>query len=98
MRRREFITIVGGAATVSLARTLVARAQQAERVRRVGVLMGGAKDDPEQLARMRVFEQGLKQLGWMIGHNLQIDYRWGTNEIDDYRKYAAELVALAPDI
>src|SRR5258708_10434619 len=94
MRRREFMTLVGGVAAWPLA----ARAQQSERKRRVGVLMGLAADDPEAQDRIAAFEQGLQQLGWTDGGNLQIDYRRGAGESDPTRKYAAELVALAPDV
>ena len=73
MRRREFITLAGGAAA---AWPLVARAQQAERVRRVGVLMPLAMDDPEAKARLAAFQQGLEQLGWTDGRNVQFDTRW----------------------
>ena len=95
MRRREFITLLGGAAATW---PLAASAQQTDRMRRVGVLMSTAADDAEGQARIAVFEQGLQQLGWTVGRNLQIDYRWGAGDADDYRKYAAELVALAPDV
>jgi ABC-type uncharacterized transport system substrate-binding protein len=92
-RRRQFITLLGGAAAWPLA----ARGQQAERVRRIGVLMAVA-DDPEGQARIAAFLQGLQQLGWAEGRNLQIDTRWGAGDADRFRKYAAELVALAPDV
>jgi putative ABC transport system substrate-binding protein len=92
MRRREFITLLGGSA----AWPLVARAQQSERMRRIGVLMYLAPDDAESQARIGAFTQTLMQLGWSDGHNLQIDTRWAT--ADDIRKHAAELVALAPDV
>jgi putative tryptophan/tyrosine transport system substrate-binding protein len=95
MRRREFVTLLCGAAA---AWPLAARAQPGERVRRIGVLMSTAADDAEGQARIAVFEQGLQQLGWTVGRNLQIDYRWGAGDAEDYRKYAAELVALAPDV
>ena len=94
MRRREFIALVGSAATTW---PLAARAQQAERVRRVGVLNGRSRDDPEYQARMAAFQQALAQLGWTNGRNLQIDIRWATNA-DDLRRHAAELAALAPDV
>src|SRR5262249_394282 len=93
MRRREFITLLGGAAAWPLA----ARAQQ-ERVRRIGVLMPSAADDPEFQARMTAFLQELAQLGWIDGRNVRIDTRWGVADADRIRKYAAELVALAPDV
>jgi putative ABC transport system substrate-binding protein len=95
MRRRDFIKSVAGSAA---AWPLAVRAQQSERKRRVGVLMGLAADDPEAQDRIAAFEQGLRQLGWTDGGNLQIDYRRGAGESDPTRKYAAELVALAPDV
>jgi ABC-type uncharacterized transport system substrate-binding protein len=93
--RREFITLLGGAAAVW---PIAARAQQAERVRRIGVLMSLAADDAESQARLATFAQGLQQLGWTIGQNVRVDYRWAGANADGTRKYAAELVALAPDV
>jgi putative ABC transport system substrate-binding protein len=93
MNRREFITLLGGAAA---AWPLAARAQQGERMRRIGVLMYLAADDAEGQARLAAFAQALKQLGWSDGRNLRIDTRWAN--ADDIRKHAAELVALAPDV
>ena len=90
---REFIALVAGAAAWPLA----ARAQQADRLRRIGVLMSLAADDPESQARLAAFAQGLQQLGWTIGQNVRVDYRWALNA-DTMRKYAAELIALAPDV
>jgi putative ABC transport system substrate-binding protein len=95
MRRREFITLIGGAAA---AWPHNARAQQPERMRRIGVLMSVAADDPEGQARLTAFLQGLQQLGWADGRNVRIDIRWGAGDADRYRRYAAELVALAPDV
>ena len=95
MRRREFITLLGGAA---VAWPLAARAQRAERMRRLGVLMNLAADDPEGQARLAAFLQGLQQAGWSVGGNIRIDYRWGAGDAELFRKYAAELVALAPDV
>jgi putative ABC transport system substrate-binding protein len=95
LRRREFITLLGGAAA---AWPLAARAQQAERMRRIGVLMTLAADDSEGQARLTAFLQGLQQLGWSGGRNMRIDTRWTAGKADDIRKYAMELVALAPDI
>src|SRR5262249_6948566 len=92
IKRRAFITLLGGAATWPLA----ARAQQGERMRRIGVLMPSAADDPEFQARLTAFLQGLAQLGWLDGRNVRIDTRWGVADADRIRKYAAELVALAP--
>jgi putative ABC transport system substrate-binding protein len=94
-RRREFISLLGGAAA---AWPLAARGQQAERVRRIGVLMNLASDDAEGQARLAAFHQGLQQLGWTVGRNVQIDYRWSAGNADYIRKFAAELVALAPDV
>jgi len=94
MKRREFITLLGGAAAWPLA----ARAQQPQRMRRIGVLMNLASDDAEGQARLAAFHQGLQQLGWTVGRNVQIDYRWGAGNADYIRKFAAELVALAPDV
>ena len=95
MRRREFITLLGGAAA---AWPLAARAQQAERMRRIGVLMASTADDPESQARIAAFLQALQQLGWTDGRNVRIDTRWATSDADDIRRYAAELAALAPDV
>ena len=95
MRRREFITFFGVAA---LAGPRAARAQQADRVRRVGVLMSRAAGDPEEQARFAGFLQGLQKLGWTDGRNVRIDYRWAAADADRSRTYAAELVALAPDV
>jgi putative ABC transport system substrate-binding protein len=95
MKRREFITLVGGAATWPLA----ARAQQPEQMRRIAVLEGGGdKDDPRSQIRTAAFLQALQQLGWTDGRNVRIDYRWPAGDADKARRYAAELVALAPDV
>jgi putative tryptophan/tyrosine transport system substrate-binding protein len=94
MERREFITLLAGAAMWPLA----ARAQQRERIRRIGVLMATAGDDPESRKRLFALLQGLQQLGWVEGRNLRVDIRWAAGNADDTRKYAAELTALAPDI
>ncbi|MGA7252653.1 MAG: ABC transporter substrate-binding protein [Pseudolabrys sp.] len=96
MHRREFITLLGGAASVW---PLAAHAQQDERMRRIGVLYSGAAaDDPDGQTRSAAFVQGLQQLGWTDGRNMRIDYRWGAGDADNIRKYAAELVTLAPDV
>jgi putative ABC transport system substrate-binding protein len=95
MQRRTFITLFAGAA---VARPFATRAQQAERMRRIGVLVGVAADDPEGQARLTIFVQALQQLGWIDGHNMRIDVRWGAVDANRYRKYAEELVALAPDV
>jgi putative tryptophan/tyrosine transport system substrate-binding protein len=94
MGRREFVALLGSAATWPLA----AHAQQPERVRRIGVLMGIAATDPEGQARIATFLQALRQLGWTDGRNVQIDTRWGAGDADRLRRFAAELVALAPDV
>jgi putative tryptophan/tyrosine transport system substrate-binding protein len=96
MNRREFITLLGGAAAVAW--PLAARAQQPDRVRRVGVLMASAADDSESQARIAAFLQGLQQLGWADGRNVRIDTRWATTDADDIRRHASELAALAPDV
>ena len=96
MRRREFITLLGGAA---VAWPLAARAQQQpERMRRIGVLTNLAADDPEGQERITRFVQGLQELGWTVGRNVRIEYRWGAGDSDRVRKHAAELIALAPDV
>jgi hypothetical protein len=95
VKRREFITLLGGAAATW---PLAARAQQRERMRRIGVLTPFAADDPEGHGRLTALAQGLQQLGWTVGRNIRIDYRWGEGKPDTMRKYAAELVALAPDL
>ena len=95
MRRREFITLLGGAAAFW---PLAARAQQAERVRRIGVLMHLAADDLEGQARFTAFRQGLQQLGLTDGRNVRIETRWGTSDAERMRRDAAELVGLAPDV
>jgi putative tryptophan/tyrosine transport system substrate-binding protein len=95
MRRRAFITLLGGAA---VAWPLAARAQQAERMRRIGVLLPAAADDPVFQARLAAFHQGLALLGWTIGRNVRVDVRWATANAAEIRRHAAELVALAPDV
>jgi putative ABC transport system substrate-binding protein len=92
--RREFIAALGGAATWPLP----AQAQQGERMRRIGLLQGLAADDPVAQANNAAFLQGLQQLGWIDGRNVHIDFRWGAGNAVDISKYAAELVALAPDV
>jgi len=95
MRRREVITLLGGAA---VAWPVAARAQQAERTRRIGMLLNITADDPQSQARLAAFAQSLEQLGWTIGQNVLVDYRWGRGDAEAMRKHAAELVALAPDV
>src|SRR5262245_16118411 len=94
MRRREFIAALGGAMALPLA----VRAQQRERVRRIGVLMPYAADDHLAQARNGTFLQGLQQLGWSLGRNIQIEYRWSSGGAADTRRHAAELATLAPDV
>ena len=94
MRRREFITLLCGAAMWPFA----ARAQESERMRRIGVLMPGTADDADYQARMAAFLQGLQQLGWSDGRNVRIDTRWATTDAAEIRRHAAELAALAPDV
>jgi len=93
-RRRQFLTLLGGAAA---AWPFAARAQQRERMRRIGALMALAADDPEAPVRVAAFAQGLQELGWTVGGNVRIDYRWAVSDADRSR-YAAELVALTPDV
>src|SRR5215831_18195354 len=96
MRRREFITLLGGGAAAWWSQA--ARAQQRERMRRIGMLMPFGPNDPQVQIRNAAFLQGLQQSGWIVGQNVQIDYRFSGGNIDDTRRYAAELVALAPDV
>jgi putative tryptophan/tyrosine transport system substrate-binding protein len=95
MRRRDFIVRLGGTAATW---PLAARAQQTRQMRRIAVLMVLGADDPEGQARVAAFAQGLQQLGWSVGQNVQIDYRWASVDAEELRKYAAELVALKPDV
>jgi putative tryptophan/tyrosine transport system substrate-binding protein len=95
LKRREFIAFLGGAAA---GWSLAARAQQPERMRRIGVLLASTADDPEYKPRMRAFEQALALLGWIDGRNARIDIRWAGTNAEDVRKHAVELVALAPDV
>ena len=95
MKRREFITLLGGAAAAS---PLAARAQQGERMRRIGVLMSTFEGDPRGLEYITAFAQGLAELGWTVGRNVRIEYRWGAGDLNRFRSYAAELVALSPDV
>ena len=93
--RREFITLLGGAAA---AWPLTARAQQADRIRRVGLLMNLSENDLEAQRLLTALKEGLAQLGWAIGRNLRIDYRWASGDIGRIRTFAKELVELSPDI
>ena len=94
MRRREFFAFLGGAAGWPL----TARAQPGERMRRIGVLLNVTADDPESPARLTALAQGLQELGWIDGRNVRIDFRWGGADVERIRRYAAELVALTPDV
>jgi putative ABC transport system substrate-binding protein len=95
MNRREFITLLGGAAAVW---PVAARAQQPERMRRIGVLMGYAESDPEGQASFAAFRGGLQKLGWTEGRNILIDTRWGALDAESRQRFAKELVALQPDL
>src|SRR5215472_14030012 len=94
LRRREFITLLGGAAAWPLA----ARAQQSERVRRIGVLLSTHEGDPGRRAQLAAFVQRLTELGWTDGRNARLDVRWTAGSVDAARRHAMELVALAPDV
>src|SRR5262245_9527430 len=94
MKRRTFITLLGGAAAWPLA----ARGQQADKVRRVGVLMNVAAADPEGQAQIAAFLKALQQLGWSEGRNVRIDTCWGENDVERDRRCATELLAFAPDV
>ena len=93
--RRKFIAALGG---TTLAWPLAVRAQQADRMRRVGMLWNLAADDPEGQARLAAFLQGLQELGWTDGRNVRIDIRWGEDVADGFRRYPEELLTLAPDV
>ena len=95
MRRREFISLLGGTAT---AWPLAARAQRGERIRRIGVLMHLAADDPEGQSRLAAFLQGLQEAGWAVGRNVTIDVRWAAADVESMKRFAKELVALQPDL
>jgi putative tryptophan/tyrosine transport system substrate-binding protein len=95
MRRREFIALVGGGVAAS---ALAARAQQPERIRKIGVLMNLSSEDPEGQARVKAYAQALQKLGWIEGGNVRTETRWAADDPDRYRRYSEELVALAPDV
>jgi len=95
MKRREFITLLGGAAA---AWPVASRAQQGERMRRIGVLMGTSADEPESQIRLAAFLQGLQEAGWAVGRNARIEYRWAAGDRARLRPYAEELVALGSDV
>jgi putative ABC transport system substrate-binding protein len=95
VKRRDFITLLGGAAA---AWPLAVRAQQGQRMRRIGVLMHLAADDPEGQRRVAAFLQGLQEAGWAVGRNVDIDMRWAAGEAERFRRYAMEILALTPDV
>jgi ABC-type uncharacterized transport system substrate-binding protein len=95
MQRRDFITLLGGAAVTW---PLAVRAQQSERVRRIGLLTGYAESDPEGQSPVAAFRQSLRQLGWIEGRNIRIDYRWAAGKVDRLQNFAKELVDLQPDV
>jgi putative ABC transport system substrate-binding protein len=94
VKRRKFITLLGGAAAWPVA----ARAQQGERMRRLGVLINARVDDPDVVARITALEGRLRELGWRVGENLRIDTHWTESTLQDSRKHAAELISLVPDV
>jgi putative ABC transport system substrate-binding protein len=94
MRRRDFVALLGGAAAWPLA----ARAQQGERMRRIGVLMFTTSDEPESQARITALGQGLQEAGWSVGRNVRIDVRWSGGDFERVRRDAQELVSLGPDV
>jgi ABC-type uncharacterized transport system substrate-binding protein len=94
MRWRQFITLLGGATAWPLA----ARAQPTDQKRRIGGLMNGAEDEPESLARIASFQQGLADLGWVIGRNIEIHYHWRTGDVTRSQAAASQVVHLAPDV
>src|SRR5882724_4104995 len=96
MRRREFLSVLAGVAVAAW--PLVARTQQPERMRRIGIILPAAADDAEYQAWVGAFLQALAQLGLTIGHNVRIDIRWATANAAEIRRHAAELAALAPDV
>ena len=98
MRRREVIALLGGTAAPFVSWPLGARAQQAKRIRRIGMLMSTRAGDPEGETRLAAFLQGLQEFGWAVGRNVRIELRWTAGNADDIRIYAAELVGLAPDV
>jgi putative ABC transport system substrate-binding protein len=101
MKRRDFIALLGGAAAwpaAAHAWSIVAHAQPAQRVRRIGVLMGLKADDPEGQARLAAFAQGLQQAGWSIGNNIRVEYRWGDGDAELLKRHAADLVVRSPEV
>ena len=97
MNRREFITLLGGGGA-AVAWPVPARAQQPEQMRRIGVLIAQAAEDPESQANVTAFAQGMQESGWIVGRNVQVEYRWGAGDADRVRQFATELAALAPDV
>src|SRR5215470_18076602 len=95
LKRREFITLLGGAEVTC---SLTARAQQPEQMRKIGVLMNFPSNDEEGQARIKMFAQALQKLGWSEGGNVRTHTRWAADDVDRYRRYAEELVALTPDV
>ena len=95
MRRREFVALVGGGVA---AWALAARAQQPERIRKIGVLMNLSSEDPEGQARIKAYAQAVQKLGWIEGGNVRTEIRWAADDPDRLRRYSEELVALAPDV
>src|SRR5450830_1406162 len=95
MQRRKFITLLGGAAA---AWPLTARAQQPERMRRVSMLLGLSENDPEAISRVKAFRLGMRDLGWIEGRNVQIEYRFAGTNLESINKHVAELIRLAPDV
>jgi putative tryptophan/tyrosine transport system substrate-binding protein len=95
MRRRDFIKVIAGSV---IGWPLAVRAQQPERMRRIGVLMAYAEDNPDGKPRLAAFAQSLQELGWIDGRNIRIDYRWSAGDAERTRKYAAELISLTPDV
>src|SRR5262249_29931790 len=96
VKRREFITLLGGAAVAFVSRPFATHAQ--ERMRRVGVLMNATAEEPEAQSYVAAFQQGMQEFGWSVGRNLRIDLRWGGGDADLTRRYAAELATLSPDV
>jgi putative ABC transport system substrate-binding protein len=94
LKRREFMTLLGGVSAWPLA----AAAQQGDRMRRIGVLVSAVEGDPTVLEYVTAFAQRLAELGWTVGRNVRIEYRWGAGDLDRFRRYAAELIALSPDV
>src|SRR5262245_31539217 len=95
MKRREFISLLGGAAA---ALPLAARAQQSERMRRIGVLLRVAQDDPDAQLDLQALRKGLRAVGWVAGHNIEVNYRYASADLDQMRAYAAELVGLPAEV